>query len=120
MKDRCYNVRHPRFADYGGKGITVDAAWLNCFCAFLADVGKRPVGMTLDRLRNDLPYRPGNVRWATPKQQARNRSNTIKVTINGIEMLFIEACERFDVKYTTARRRLEKGASYEQAFGAAP
>jgi hypothetical protein len=76
MIARCGS--HP---DYAGRGIKVCARW-RTFANFLADMGERPEGLTLDRYPdNDGNYRPGNCRWATPKQQAENRrrrKNTIK------------------------------------------
>ncbi len=74
MKNRCTNVNFKQWDDYGGRGITVCEQWLNSFEVFLADIGERPDGMTLDRYPdNDGNYEPGNCRWATPKEQQMNR-----------------------------------------------
>jgi hypothetical protein len=74
MKSRCNNPRHPRYADYGGRGIGVCERWQMDFSAFLADVGPRPgLGYSLDRIDNGRGYEPGNCRWATAKEQASNR-----------------------------------------------
>ena len=73
MIERCTNKNHPQFADYGGRGITVSERWLRSFYAFLEDMGRRPDGMSLDRINNDRGYYKGNCRWATPKQQAASR-----------------------------------------------
>jgi hypothetical protein len=73
MMTRCYNERHEHFAEYGGRGIKVCERWHE-FANFLADMGERPKGKTLDRYPNgDGDYEPGNCRWATPKEQAANR-----------------------------------------------
>jgi hypothetical protein len=72
MRQRCWNPRHARYADYGGRGITIDQRWWT-FRGFLADMGERPAGTTLDRRDKDGPYGPGNCRWATVSEQNRNR-----------------------------------------------
>src|SRR4029453_6918344 len=56
MKARCLNPKHPHYADYGGRGITVCPEWINNFENFLADMGRRRAGTTLDRIDNDGPY----------------------------------------------------------------
>ena len=72
MKARCLRANHPWWRCYGGRGITVCERWMK-FENFLADMGLKPVGLTLDRENNDGNYEPGNCRWATQKQQIHNR-----------------------------------------------
>lgn len=72
MISRCYNTRNKDYANYGGRGIVVDERW-HTFENFLADMGERPAGKTLDRKKNELGYAKANCRWATPKEQASNR-----------------------------------------------
>lgn len=73
MIKRCHRPYNTGFKYYGGRGIAVCERWHD-FPAFLADVGERPSPeLTLDRINNDGNYEPGNVRWATRKQQAANQ-----------------------------------------------
>lgn len=79
MLDRCYLETAPNYRWYGAKGVTVCERWrvganeLTGFQAFMADMGERPEGLTLDRIDPRLPYEPSNCRWATWAQQGSNR-----------------------------------------------
>jgi hypothetical protein len=77
MINRCTNPNTPGYASYGGRGITVCDRWL-IFEPFLADMGVRPEGRTLDRINNDGNYEPGNCRWATRFEQQRNKRPPVR------------------------------------------
>lgn len=83
MIKRCHNPDHPRYASYGGRGITVCSRWREDFWAFVEDVGPRPEGKnngrsvwSLDRIDNNGNYEPGNTRWATNQTQVLNRNSS--------------------------------------------
>ena len=78
MIQRCHNPKSQAFKNYGGRGITVCERW-RIAANFLEDMGPRPEGMTLERINNDRGYEPGNCKWATPTEQARN-TRVIKLT----------------------------------------
>lgn len=83
MKTRCTNVNHGSFAKYGAKGITLCEEW-KTFEGFLSDMGKAPSNLhTLDRIDGNKGYFPGNVRWATAKEQNANRKNSRLITYKG-------------------------------------
>lgn len=75
MRRRCLNPHHPRYADWGGRGITICERW-NDFEKFYEDMGDPPPGKSLDRRDNDAGYSPENCRWSTPQEQQMNRRIT--------------------------------------------
>lgn len=98
-------------------GLPVEDKWLESFECFVEDVGLRPKkNHTLGRIDNNSGYVVGNVRWATPKTQARNRSNTLKVIYKGKERVLVELCEELGVDYELVRGRLKVGMDLEKAL----
>lgn len=79
---RCHNPKNRAYSYYGGRGITVCDRWRS-YENFYADMGERPVGLTLERRRNDLGYSPDNCYWATRKTQMRNTRWNRLVTLSG-------------------------------------
>lgn len=77
MRRRCTDPTHEKYPDYGGRGITVCARWLNDFDAFVDDMGRKPPGLTIERVDNDQGYDPFNCVWATYIEQAANTRRAI-------------------------------------------
>lgn len=116
MRNRCRNPRNPAYPDYGGRGITVCERW-NSFENFLADMGKRPEGLTLERVDNERGYSPENCVWATPAAQAANRRNAVWLTWNGETLKLKEWAERTGLTVAAIRcRRRLLGWSVEKAL----
>lgn len=120
MKGRCHNPSNTSFSRYGALGIVVCEKWRTDFSAFLADMGARPsADHSIDRIDGSLGYEPGNCRWATITEQARNRSNNRLVFYEGRELPLSEACELAGVNYQTAQSRLKKNRPWNVSWNAA-
>ena len=123
MVSRCYSLSNQVYKNYGGRGITVCQRWRESFVNFLSDVGHRPPNppgkkrwYSLDRIDNNGNYEPGNVRWATPKQQTNNQRTNRLVTVGGqIKPLYAAAMEH-GVNYTTVTSRPARVNSLEEAL----
>lgn len=116
MKARCTGARHTQYKYYGAKGITYDPSWAS-FEVFLADMGERPDGHTLDRIDSNANYNKENCRWATPKMQARNRTSNRPIAHKGEEKTVAEWAEELGMKYVTLLARLNtNGWDIEKAF----
>ncbi len=118
MKQRCYNQNDEHYPNYGGRGITVCERWCESFPNFLADMGCRPSPRhTIDRFPdNDGNYEPGNCRWATAKEQGRNRRDNTLITLGGQTQPLIVWAETDNIPSRTILWRLNHGWSIENAL----
>lgn len=108
MRTRCFNTNAADYPRYGGKGITVCERW-DSFRSFLADMGERPDGYTLERVDNDENYEPANCKWASRKEQARNRSHNRIIEYQGERKTVSEWAEANGLTLATLRARLSNG-----------
>ena len=107
MIQRCHNPKNTAYERYGGRGVSVCDEWRKDFAAFLQHVGKRPSKLhSIDRINNDVGYCPGNVRWATAKEQSRNKRSCIMIEHNGTRMVLKDYCRAVGLSYHTAQYRL--------------
>lgn len=102
---RCRNPNNPDYIHYGARGIAFSPLW-DRFEDFLADMGPRPRGKTLDRIDTNAGYEPGNCRWATSSQQARNKRGGLRVLFDGQTMTIAELSERTGAPYQRLHERI--------------
>lgn len=104
---------------YVEKGIGVCPEWDSSYLAFLRDVGRAPVDgekYTMDRIDNAHGYEPGNVRWATHREQNRNKSDNRLLALYGETKCLQDWAEMVGIHPNTVRRRLARGLSVEEAL----
>ncbi len=107
MIERCYYKNGDHYYLYGGKGITVCDRWRDSFSNFLADMGKCPSGLTLDRINGKGNYTPENCRWASRKVQARNRPDFVVMLSLGGETKHLTDWAKFlGIGTPTLHRRI--------------
>lgn len=109
MKQRCYSKRSDQYKNYGAKGIKVCDRWKESFENFVADMGEPPSRLhTLERIDTRGNYEPENCRWATVKEQQRNRTNNLVIEIDGMRKCLAEWCEETNTGYQKAYARIKK------------
>lgn len=107
--DRTENKSHPSYHRYGGIGIVICDEW-RAYEDFAKHVGQPPSDFhSIDRIDNSKGYEPGNVRWATAKEQAANRSTNIRVIVDGEVMILSEAAKMLGISKSTATRWVKSG-----------
>ena len=112
MTQRCFNNRSRKHSEYGARGIKVCESWRN-FGNFLADMGERPAGRTIDRIDNNGNYEPGNCRWATVEQQ----NNNVWIEFRGEKRTITQWARRIGIRRTALSHRLRRGWSINEALG---
>ena len=115
MRRRCEDSKSNEYHRYGALGISVCDRW-QFFDKFLEDMGECPKEMSIDRIDNSKGYEPSNCRWATPKQQAENRSTQKFYEIDGETLTLPDVAKKYGINYRTLRNRMFRtGMTLEQA-----
>ncbi len=115
MMSRCYNSNRTSYQYYGARGISVDQRWHD-ISMFIEDMSPRPEGLTLDRVDNNGPYSMDNCRWASRKEQLRNRRDNRLITFRGETRCMAEWGEIHGKSIDTLYYRLKVGMSIEDVF----
>jgi len=121
MVRRCTDRSFTLYEKYGGSGILISKQWVGTggFVNFLDHIGESPSKRhTIDRVDNSGSYIPGNVRWATPKEQSRNRSTTIMISAFGRTQCIQDWADEMKIGHSTIQRRLAGGWDHELAVSA--
>lgn len=113
--ERCNNKNSKKYKNYGGRGISVCQQWLK-FENFLADMGHRPDGLSIDRINNDGNYEPGNCRWATKKEQNLNTRQNNRILFSGLNLTVSEWGRRLCVDRRVIARRKKAGKSLSEVL----
>lgn len=108
MRARCKYPSVKAWPDYGGRGITVCERW-DSFANFIADMGRCPQGMTLERVNNNGNYEPDNCIWATRDIQANNKRNNVQITINGVTKTLTQWARLNGISPKSVGSRLQRG-----------
>lgn len=116
-KERCHNPKNDSYFRYGARGISVCDRWRNSFESFFADMGHRPSSRhSLDRKNNNGNYEPGNCRWATRQEQARNTRRGVFVIYKGTKMPLIQASIESGISSVTLHNRIKANWPEDRIF----
>ncbi len=113
MKKRCDEPSCPSYVWYGGAGIGYDPRWAD-FASFLADMGERPEGTTLDRIDCTKGYSPDNCRWATSQQQSRNKRNSRTIRYDDKDWAVGDLAAHLGLGFNTLWGRFKRGWPIEK------
>jgi hypothetical protein len=109
LRNRCMNPRNKDYADYGGRGLTVDPRW-DDFLVFLADMGLRPTPKhSVERRDNSKGYSPENCYWGTRAEQGANKRNNRMLTYQGLTLHLSEWARRIGITKESLHNRVRKG-----------
>lgn len=117
MIQRCHNPSDGSFRDYGGRGISVCDRWRDDFSNFYSDMGPRPsAAHSIERIENDGPYSQQNCKWATRREQSRNRRNIRKITFSGRSLCLSDWAIALGVTRSAIYSYIKRGEPPEAAI----
>jgi hypothetical protein len=117
LRSRCLSKTDPGYSYYGGRGIKICDRWVDSFENFYADMGARPsTKHSIDRINNEEGYSKRNCRWATRKEQARNKRNNVILTFNGKTLCAPDWERKTGIRATIIRQRISRGWSEERSL----
>lgn len=110
MRSRCLNKKTGHYKNYGGRGITICKRWAD-YKLFIKDMGRCPDGYTIERIDNNKGYSPNNCKWASCKEQARNRRTTRLLSNGAVTMCLKDWSSLLNVQERVLRKYLKDGNS---------
>jgi hypothetical protein len=117
MRNRCENPNDKSFSGYGQRGITICEPWHD-FAVFIRDMGQRPSSRhSIERIDNALGYSPANCKWATPKEQARNRRTNCVVSYKGKTCSLAQLIEELNLHPGNTYSRAARGTLERDMHG---
>lgn len=119
MVSRCTDTNKSSYGRYGGRGITVCEQWLD-FKGFLVDMGEKPTKLMLERIDNNKGYYKENCKWATRKEQNRNKRNVIWLTFNGKTLCASDWAREMGIDRRVIIRRFKTGWSVGETLTVKP
>lgn len=120
MISRCTNKKNKEWHSYGGRGINVCDRWMD-INNFISDMGEKPTpAHSLDRVNNNGNYEPSNCRWATSKEQGKNKRDTIFIEYKGVSRPLVEWADIKGVKRQTMYMRYRRGYTNEEIVNGKP
>lgn len=118
MKERCEHPNHSSYKNYGARGISVCDSWkydFDCFYQWAITNGYS-IGLSLDRIDNNGNYCPENCRWATAKEQCRNKRNSVIISTPIGKMTVAEYCEKTGANPFVIYSRIRRGSSKDEVY----
>ena len=117
MMKRCYNQNSSNYPNYGGRGVSVCLDW-HSYESFSdwAHANGYSDELSIDRINVDGSYSPDNCRWVSHIEQSNNRRSNKYYVVNGVEHTLAEWARIYDVNYKTLWKKINKGASIEEAL----